>query len=109
MEVGDQIEAGPSATGIGIAGPTSTLLRFLGCTLYSDYHAMLDACKGRADLCVIPTGIAWHERMACAGIDNLIVDAFDRELLLGECGVEWARPGAPMDVRGYARFEGPCA
>ena len=44
-------------------------LRSLGCRLFNDYRAMLESLKGTADLCVIPTGIAWHERMTCAALD----------------------------------------
>jgi len=39
-----------------------------GCRIYSDYESMLRAERGRAELCLIPTGIAWHERMTVAAL-----------------------------------------
>lgn len=39
-----------------------------GCRIYSDYESMLRAEQGRADLCLIPTGTAWHERMTVAAL-----------------------------------------
>lgn len=34
-----------------------------GCRIFEDYQQMLDECAGRIDLCIIPTGIPWHEEM----------------------------------------------
>lgn len=39
-----------------------------GCRIYADYESMLRAEQGRAELCLIPTGIAWHERMTVAAL-----------------------------------------
>lgn len=39
-------------------------LRRLGCKLYTDHHAMLEAHGGEADLCMIPTGIHLHAPMS---------------------------------------------
>lgn len=39
-----------------------------GCRIYDDYAAMLAAEAGRLDLCLIPTGIAWHARMTAAAL-----------------------------------------
>jgi predicted dehydrogenase len=38
-------------------------LRELGCRLFTDYREMLQWCRGRADLCLIPTGIPLHAPM----------------------------------------------
>lgn len=37
----------------------------LGCALFTDHRAMLDAWRGRLDLVCIPTGIHLHAPMAC--------------------------------------------
>lgn len=39
-----------------------------GVRIYADYESMLQAERGRAELCLIPTGIAWHERMTVAAL-----------------------------------------
>lgn len=38
-------------------------LRELGCRLFDDYREMLAWCRGRADLCLIPTGTPLHAPM----------------------------------------------
>jgi predicted dehydrogenase len=38
-------------------------LREAGCTIYDDYTRMLTDLSGKADLCIIPTGIPWHKVM----------------------------------------------
>jgi predicted dehydrogenase len=43
-------------------------LRANGCTIYSNYEEMMRAEAGRIDLCLIPTGIAWHTRMTLAAL-----------------------------------------
>lgn len=43
-------------------------LRAEGCTIYSNYEEMMRAEAGRIDLCLIPTGIAWHTRMTVAAL-----------------------------------------
>lgn len=43
-------------------------LRGEGCRIYADYETMLREEAGRADLCLIPTGIAWHARMTVAAL-----------------------------------------
>jgi len=45
-----------------------------GCRIYSDYESMLRAERGRAELCLIPTGIAWHERMTVAALESAAGD-----------------------------------
>lgn len=40
----------------------------LGCELFSDYETMLSAWRGKLELCLIPTGIAWHTRMTVAAL-----------------------------------------
>lgn len=44
------------------------LLQAAGCRIYPDHGAMLAAEAGRLDLCLIPTGIAWHARMTTAAL-----------------------------------------
>lgn len=39
-----------------------------GCRLYADYPSLLRHEAAGADLCLIPTGIAWHERMTVAAL-----------------------------------------
>ncbi|MGC4073726.1 MAG: Gfo/Idh/MocA family oxidoreductase [Nibricoccus sp.] len=39
-----------------------------GVAIYDDYEQMLRAQSGRIDLCLIPTGISWHARMAIAAL-----------------------------------------
>lgn len=43
-------------------------LRARGTRLYENYEAMFAAETGRIDLCLIPTGIAWHTRMTVAAL-----------------------------------------
>ncbi|MGF1656320.1 MAG: Gfo/Idh/MocA family protein [Verrucomicrobiales bacterium] len=45
-------------------------LRGLGCTIFGDYLEMLDAMAGRAQLCLIPTGISWHAPMTIAALER---------------------------------------
>jgi len=40
-----------------------------GVAVYPDYAQMLREQKGRIDLCLIPTGISWHARMAIAALE----------------------------------------
>jgi predicted dehydrogenase len=51
-------------------------LRDLGCRIFDDYTAMLDSLRGKAELCVIPTGIPLHRPMteaaAKAGMHVLV-------------------------------------
>lgn len=52
-------------------------LRALGCDIFSEYPAMLERYSGSLDLCLIPTGIAWHTRMtldALAAGANVLVE-----------------------------------
>jgi predicted dehydrogenase len=45
--------------------------------VYSCYQEMLAAEAGQVDLCLIPTGIAWHARMTVAALDggmNVLVE-----------------------------------
>ncbi|MBL9203708.1 MAG: Gfo/Idh/MocA family oxidoreductase, partial [Opitutaceae bacterium] len=44
------------------------LLRDSGCRLYAGFEAMFQEESGRLDLCLIPTGIAWHCRMTLAAL-----------------------------------------
>ena len=44
------------------------LLRAADCRLYGNYDEMLRGEQGRLDLCLIPTGIAWHSRMTLAAL-----------------------------------------
>ena len=39
-----------------------------GCRIYPDYESLLRHEAAEADLCLIPTGIAWHERMTVAAL-----------------------------------------
>jgi predicted dehydrogenase len=43
-------------------------LRAKGCAIYADYGEMLRRHAGEIDLCLIPTGIHWHARMAVAAL-----------------------------------------
>lgn len=51
-------------------------LRAQGCAIFSNYRQMLQATKGQLDLCIIPTGIAWHAEMCrealAAGVNVLV-------------------------------------
>ncbi|HRE79564.1 MAG TPA: Gfo/Idh/MocA family oxidoreductase [Opitutaceae bacterium] len=52
-------------------------LRERGTTIYATFDEMLAAEAGRLDLCLIPTGIAWHARMTIAGLEagmNVLVE-----------------------------------
>lgn len=44
-------------------------LKQLNCNVYGDYREMLEAEKGKIDLCCIPTGIAWHCEMTLAALE----------------------------------------
>lgn len=39
-----------------------------GCRIFRDYVTMLQELSGAIDLCLIPTGIQWHARMAIAAL-----------------------------------------
>jgi predicted dehydrogenase len=57
--------------------PVVAELRARGCEIHPDYQAMLAAARGAIDLCCIPTGIAWHARMAIAALEagtNVLVE-----------------------------------
>jgi predicted dehydrogenase len=41
----------------------------LGCRVHRDFREMLAAWAGRADLCIVPTGIHWHAPMAIAALE----------------------------------------
>jgi predicted dehydrogenase len=41
-----------------------------GCRIYGDYREMLEEEAGALDLCVIPTGIAWHCPMTLAALEK---------------------------------------
>lgn len=41
----------------------------MGCPLFTDYRQMLGALKGKADLCMIPTGTALHRPMTVAALE----------------------------------------
>lgn len=43
-------------------------LQSRGCKIYPGYETMLDAERGRIDLCMIPTGIHWHAEMTIAAL-----------------------------------------
>jgi len=43
-------------------------LRAGGCQVYGSYEDMLGTEAGNLDLCLIPTGIAWHSRMTLAAL-----------------------------------------
>jgi len=43
-------------------------LKAAGCIVYGSYEDMLGAENGKLDLCLIPTGIAWHSRMTLAAL-----------------------------------------
>jgi predicted dehydrogenase len=43
-------------------------LRAMGSEIFTDYETMLDAWRGRLELCLIPTGIHWHARMTIAAL-----------------------------------------
>lgn len=43
-------------------------LRGLGCEIFADFESMLERFRGQLDLCLIPTGIAWHTRMTLAAL-----------------------------------------
>ena len=45
------------------------LLRRLGCEIFDDWRAMLDACRGQCQLGFIPTGIHWHRPMTIAALE----------------------------------------
>jgi len=58
-------------------GTALALLRQRGTTIYADYEEMLSQHRGALDLCLIPTGIAWHCRMtlsALAAGANVLVE-----------------------------------
>ena len=44
------------------------LLTAGGCRIYDRYETMLERERGQIDLCLIPTGIAWHTRMTVAAL-----------------------------------------
>ena len=44
-------------------------LRDVGCKLFEDHVEMLATCAGDADICFIPVGLPYHERMTCAALD----------------------------------------
>lgn len=44
------------------------LLTAGGCRIYDRYETMLERERGKIDLCLIPTGIAWHTRMTVAAL-----------------------------------------
>jgi len=44
-------------------------LREIGCTIYDDYTRMLKDLSGKAELCIIPTGIPWHRVMTIDALE----------------------------------------
>ncbi len=44
-------------------------LRSMGCEIFSDYREMFDVFSGKADLCMIPTGIPLHRPMTVAALE----------------------------------------
>jgi len=44
-------------------------LTALGCRLHTDFQEMLNTWRGKAEVCVIPTGIHWHAPMAIAALE----------------------------------------
>lgn len=44
-------------------------LKSAGCRVYDDWREMLEAEKGKLDLCIIPTGIQFHKEMALAALN----------------------------------------
>lgn len=44
-------------------------LTSIGCRLHTDFREMLSQWQGKADLCVVPTGIHWHAPMAIAALE----------------------------------------
>lgn len=43
-------------------------LKSIGCRLFTDYKQMLEALRGKIDICFIPTGIALHAPMSIAAM-----------------------------------------
>lgn len=46
-----------------------THLQGIGCQVHADFREMLAAWAGKADLCIVPTGIHWHAPMAIAAME----------------------------------------
>jgi len=46
-----------------------TRLRESGCIIYDDYTTMLKDLSGKAELCIIPTGIPWHKIMTIDALE----------------------------------------
>lgn len=51
------------------AESTCRELEAAGCRIFTDYRAMLEACAGQVELCIIPTAPHWHAEMAVAALD----------------------------------------
>jgi predicted dehydrogenase len=52
-------------------------LKECGCAVHDDFEEMLRKHAGQIDLCLIPTGIPWHERMTIAALQagaNVLVE-----------------------------------
>lgn len=59
------------------AGEALLEMKRLGTRVYGCYEEMLAAEAGRIDLCLIPTGIAWHGRMTVGALEagmNVLVE-----------------------------------
>ncbi len=59
-----------------VAGPVASL-KASGTRLYSSFDEMIAVEAGRIDLCLVPTGIAWHARMTLAALQagmNVLVE-----------------------------------
>lgn len=48
---------------------TCSTLRGMGCEIFPDYREMLEKFRGGIDLCIIPTGIEWHQPMTCQALE----------------------------------------
>ncbi len=69
-------------------------LRAAGCTIYSNYEEMMRQEAGRIDLCLIPTGIAWHTRMTIAALRAGMNVLVEKPLAASVAEVEEVRAAA---------------
>lgn len=59
------------------ASEALAVMKVHGTRIYGSYEEMLREEGGKVDLCLIPTGIAWHARMAVAALEagmNVLVE-----------------------------------
>lgn len=69
-------------------------LRAGGCAIYSHYEEMMRQEAGRIDLCLIPTGIAWHTRMTVAALRAGMNVLVEKPLAASVAEVEEVRAAA---------------